>query len=222
VRQVAENLWVLQYPLRVVGTQQGRTVTVVRLRSGDLIIHSTAPFTADDVNAIRSLGRPAWLLDVTLMHDTCVAVGRAAFPDVPHLAPEEFPAKGREVLSLRTPPAEWVGEFEVLPLEGLPRIREYASFHRPTCTLIVGDLVFNFGPNSTAWTKWFFRRLGGIRQFPGISRLYRQSIRDRDAFRASTQRIMQWDFDRLIPGHGDIIDSGAKPKLAAALAAAGF
>jgi glyoxylase-like metal-dependent hydrolase (beta-lactamase superfamily II) len=110
----------------------------------------------------------------------------------------------------------------VLLIEGAPRIREYASFHRATRTLIVGDLVFNFGPNTTGWTKWFFQKLGGIQQYPGIGRLYRSSIRDREAFRASVRRILQWDFARLIPGHGDVIESGAKPKLAAALEAAGF
>lgn len=33
---------------------------------------------------------------------------------------------------------------------------------------------------------------------------------DRKAFAASTARINKWDFDRLIPCHGDVIETGAK------------
>ncbi len=88
--------------------------------------------------------------------------------------------------------------------------------------LIVADFVFAFGPEATAWTRWIFRSLGGIRQFPGMSRLFSLLILDRRAFPASLQRMMQCDFDRLVAGHGEIIESVAKPELAAALAARGI
>lgn len=212
----------LQYPLRVLGAQLGRTVTIVRLRSGELIIHSTAPFAPEDVKQIHALGKPSWLMDVTLMHDTCACTGRAAFPDLPYFVPEGFPGKDAPLQSLRNPPATWANEFEILPVEGMPRVQEYLCYHRPSRTLIVGDLVFNFGPGATPWTRFFFLKLGGVKQFPGISRLYRMSIRDREAFRSSMNRILEWDFDRVIAGHGDIIECGGKGKLQAALAAIGF
>jgi hypothetical protein len=222
VQKIANNLWVLRYPLALLGVQIGRTVTVIRLCSGDLVIHSTGPFTFADVSAIHSLGRPAWLLDATLFHDTFAAAGRTVFPNVPYASPERLPAMDSEIFSLRTPPAAWADELEVLPVEGMPRVREYVFCHRPTRTLIVTDLVFNFGPEAATWTRWFFHSLGGIRQFPGMSRLFRSLIRDRRAFASSIERMMQWDFDRLVVGHGNIIESGAKPKLAAALAVHGF
>ena len=200
----------------------GRTVAVMRLRSGDLIIHSTGPFTASDVTAIHSLGRPAWLLDATLSHDTFATAGRNAFPDAAYFAPEGFPVRGGTTFSLRTLPASWEDELEVLQLEGMPRVREHAFFHKPTRTLIVADLVFNFSAVSSAWMRNFFRVVGGIRGYPGMSRLFKLLIRDRVAFASSIERLMGWDFDRLIVGHGEIIESGAKPQVAAALAARGF
>jgi hypothetical protein len=101
-------------------------------------------------------------------------------------------------------------------------VREHVFLHRPTRTLIVADLVFNFGPKSSRLTRSLFRWGGGIRAFPGVSRYFRFSIRDRAAFARSVQQMMQWDFDRIIVGHGDIIESSGKNKLAAALAAAAF
>lgn len=218
MQTVAENLWILRYPIAMLGVQEGRTVTIIRLASGDLVIHSTAPFTTSDISAIKSLGHPAWLVDSTLFHDTFAAAARAALPNVPYAAPEGFRPASANMISLRTPPKAWAGELDVIPVEGVPRLREYAFYHRPTRTLIVADLVFNFGPTAPAWTRWFFRWIAGVPEFPGISRLYRFSIRDRQAFAGSIHRIMQCDFDRLIVGHGDSIESGAKPKLAHALA----
>jgi hypothetical protein len=207
----------------------GRTVTVMRLSSGRLVIHSTAPFTMEDVKDINALGQPAWLTEATLFHDTFATAGRSAFSDIPYFVPEGFRRSVGNTSSanphpafLHTPPPEWRSELEVLELEGMPNVREHVFFHRLTRTLIVADLVFNFGPHATAWTRWFFRWAGDISEFPGMSRLFRGSVRDPTAFARSVQLMMQWDFDRLIVGHGEIIHSGAKAKLAAALSTRRF
>ena len=221
-QKVAENIWVLRFPLSLLGTRLGRTVTVIRLDSGELVIHSTAPFAPADVTAIKALGRPAWLVEATLFHDTYAEAGRAALPNIPYLVPDGFPVVRGGTSPLHTPPHAWAGDLAMLPLDGMPKVREHVFLHLPSRTLIVADLVFNFGPQATAWTRWFFRWPAGIREYPGMSRLFRACVRDRAAFTRSVSRMMQWDFDRLIVGHGDIIESDAKPRLAAALATHGF
>jgi hypothetical protein len=221
LEQIANNLWVLRYPLQVLGAQMGRTTTLIRLRNGDLIIHSTGPFTPADVAVITALGRPAFLVEATLFHDTFAKAGCAAFPGVPYFAPPGF--RGADVhRSLKEVAGEWSGELEVLELEGMPRVREHVFFHPPSRTLIVADLLFNFGAQSTAWTRWFFRWLGGIEQFPGMSRLFRASIKDRAVFAACANQMMLWDFDRCIVAHGDVIESNARATLANALTTHGF
>lgn len=214
MEQVADNVWVLRYPLRLVGVNIGRTVTIIRLNSGRLIIHSTASFTAADVAAIRSLGEPAWMLDVTAFHDSFVAEGRRAFPFVSYFVPPNF--KCRTALraeSLDRPPAEWAGEVEVLPLGGLPRIQEHAVLHRPSRTLIVADLLLNFGQDASGWTKFFARRVMRLKDFVGMSPFFRLMIRDRTAFGSSIRTILEWKFDRIIVGHGEIISARAKQRI---------
>jgi hypothetical protein len=218
VRQLAENLWLIQIPLRLLGTQIGRNVTVIRLPAGQLIVHSTAPFPPALAQQIHALGTPGWLVEATLFHDTSTAVGRAAFPGWPLLAPHGFPAIAGETSPLSAPPPEWEGFIEVLPLAGMPRVNEHLLFHRPSRTLILADLMFNLGPLSPPWTRCFFRWMAGIRQYPGMSRFFRLCIRDRHAFATSITQMMAWDFDRVIFGHGTPIESGAKPILASALA----
>ncbi|MFL6541960.1 MAG: hypothetical protein ACJ8I9_02210, partial [Chthoniobacterales bacterium] len=90
LRQLAPDLWLGQYPQRLLGIDFGRNVTIVRLKDGRLVVHSTAPFTAEDLLAIRELGEPAWLLDATLFHDTYAKQGCAAFARIPYLAPRGF------------------------------------------------------------------------------------------------------------------------------------
>ena len=54
---LAENLWQLQFPLKLLGANMQRHVSVVRLGSGEVDIHSTGPFTEEDVSGISALGR---------------------------------------------------------------------------------------------------------------------------------------------------------------------
>jgi hypothetical protein len=222
-RPLAENLWLLAYPLKMLGADLRRNVTVVRLRSGKLLIHSTAPFAADEVAAIRALGEPGWLLDGILRHDTFAREGRAAFPETPYLAPEGF----SEVVGFPTepiipPPAEWDGELLALEIQGAPDARDTALLHTPSRTLILTELVFNFGDHEPLWTELLLRVAIGGQHHPGMARPFKAGIKDPEAFKASVATILSWDFDRVIVGHGDVIETDGKAKLRAAIEAAGF
>ena len=56
------------------------------------------------------------------------------------------------------------------------------------------------------WAGW--RR--GVRPTPA----FRLALRDRTAARASLERILRWDFQRIVPGHGEIVEMGAREALA--------
>ena len=214
MQQIADNLWLLRFPLRLLGMQIGRNVAVIRLASGKLIIHSTAPFSSDHIAAIRALGEPAWMLDATRFHDSCAAEGRAAFPDLTYLVPEPFPKREQLRASvLSDAPAEWRGEVELRRIDGMPSVQEHALFHRASRTLIVGDLLFNFRENATWWTKLVARWLLRLNRLVGMSLVFRSMIRDKAAFNRSMADIFAWDFDRVIVGHGSVVETGGKELL---------
>ncbi|TDU81795.1 hypothetical protein EI77_01105 [Prosthecobacter fusiformis] len=222
MKQIAENLWLLQYPLSVLGTQHGRNVTVIRLRSGKTILHSMAPFPPADVGAIQALGKLGWLVEAMLLHDTYAKEGRAAFPGVPFLGPPGF----SEVVKFPTQPllpapAEWSGEVEVFSVDGAPKLKEHLFLHVPSRTLIVADIVFNFDPNEHGWDRFFHRYIAGFKRYPGMSRIFKLCISDQEAFRASMAKVLASDFDRIIVGHGEVIESGGKALLKRALEDAG-
>ena len=215
MQQVAENLWVARYPMKLLGADLGRAVTVVRM-GGQVVIHSTAPFTTADADAIRELGIPAWLVEAACYHDTYTTQGRAVFPEADMYVPPGFPATGGGVApkSLTQPPSEWQGQLEVLPLFGMPKGNEHVFLHVPSRTLILADLVFNVPATASAWVRFLLRAASGLKGGPGVSRIFIAEIKDREAFIQSLSQMMQWDFDRVIVGHGDIIERGGKEILA--------
>jgi hypothetical protein len=207
----------------MLGADLRRNVTLVRLRSGKLLIHSTAPFLAEDVAAIHALGEPGWLLDGILRHDTFAKEGREAFPNIPYLAPQGFSdAVGFPTQLIIPPPREWDGELQALEIQGAPEARDTALLHGPSRTLILTELVFNFGDDQPLWTELLLRVAIGGEHHPGMARPFKAGIKDAASFKASVATILSWDFDRVIVGHGDVIDFDGKAKLRAAIEAAGF
>jgi hypothetical protein len=223
MKKLAEDLWILPYSLRLLGGDLRRTVTIVRLRSGELIIHSTGPFTSEDVATILALGRPGWLLEVMLRHDTFSKQGRQAFPGIPFLAPQGFSeVVGFPTEPLIPAPVHWGDELLLLALEGIPSMQEHVVFHRASRTLIVADLLFNFGSEASAWTHFLVRCAVGRQHHPGMSRPFRMAIKDQAAFKQSVKTLTAWDFDRIIVGHGEVIETDGHHKLVKALKDAGF
>ena len=223
IQPIAENLWLLAYPLKMLGADLRRNVTLIRLPSGRLVIHSTAPFSADNIARIHALGEPGWLLDGILRHDTFAQEGRAAFPGIPYLAPEGFSeAVGFPTAPIVPVPGEWFGTLEALEIQGIPDARDTALYHAPSRTLILTELIFNFRYDEPLWTEILLRVAVGSDHEPGMARPFKAGIKDEQAFRDSMDQILAWDFDRIIVGHGDPIPTAGKAKLRGALARAGF
>ena len=219
LQSLAPNLWLLSYPLKMLGVDLNRNVTVIRLASGQLIIHSTAPFSSEDVAAICALGQPGWIVDTLLRHDTFAAEGRAAFPEVPYLAPEGFSENlAFSTSSLIPEPDEWNGEVAVLAIDGAPEFGEVVMLHRPSRTLIVADLIFHFSHPEGFWKKTLLHLATVDGEYdPGVSKPFKQAIKNPEAFATSMRTLMNWDFDRIIVGHGDPIPSGGKDEFRQAI-----
>lgn len=224
LQDFAPDVWLLNFPLKMLGVDLKRVVTVIRLASGKLIIHSSAPFTAAQVTAIKEKGEPTWLVDTLLRHDTFAEEGRKAFPVASYLAPSGFANNLPFVTgALLPPPVDWENEIAVATVDGAPAFGEVVMLHRPSRTLIVADLIFHFTRPPSLWAKLLLRlaTVGG-RHAPGVTQPFKMAVKDKAAFEKSLRTILSWDFDRIIVGHGSPIESGGKEKLRAAWTAAGF
>lgn len=217
-RQLDEDVAVMSFPLRFFGIDFGRNVTLLRLGDGRVVVHSTAPFTEKDVTAIRAFGRPVWLVDATLLHETFAKEGRAALPDVAYLAPNGFAeASGVATQSLDAPPRDWANEIQVLRIEGT-RKNEHVLFHRRSRTLVVADLFFSFPAETQGWARFFARRVMGLPpNLFGVSRFFRMLINDKEAFDRSIRRMLELDFERVVVAHREPLELGARKAVEQAL-----
>jgi hypothetical protein len=93
-----------------------------------------------------------------------------------------------------------------------PSINEVAFLHKPSRTLLLTDWLFNFNgaatPGGRPVDPHLYLRLDGAYHGPRQSRLLRAFIADKHAARELGDRLLAWDFDRIIVCHGDIIDTG--------------
>jgi hypothetical protein len=218
--QLSDEVALLQFPLRALGIDFGRNTTLLRLRDGRVIVHSSGPFRDEDVADMRRFGEPAWLLDATLAHDTFAKEARHALPNVPYFAPEGFAkASGVATRLLTAPPPEWLDQVDVLPLDGLRLTHEHAFFHRASRTLVLADLLFHFSSHIQGWPRFFVRHLMGLPQLVGISAFFRMLIRDKAALASSMRAVLEWNFGRIVVAHGAPVVDDAKSVLIEALRA---
>jgi hypothetical protein len=147
------------------------------------------------------------------MHHLYLGENIRTFPQALVYVSPALPAKLKEPLQYETlsddPPALWRGELAQQLMQGMPRLQEVAFLHRASRTLILTDLAFNIQQSNSLFTRFFMRVNGAYGHF-GPSRIFRALVKDRAALRSSLDRMQQWDFDRIIVTHGEVLETGGK------------
>ena len=118
-------------------------------------------------------------------------------------------------------PPDWAGEIDQALVHGSRIMREVAMFHRASRTLILVDLIENFTDATphTGWAlKFWFKYVFRMWNRPRPAPEYRIGWSDRHAAAKSLQRILAWNFERIVLSHGDLIDRDAHDATARAWA----
>lgn len=211
LRRLADDVWVTERPQRFFGLPVGARMTVIRLSGARLLLHSPLPLDAALRAELDVLGRVAYAVAPNRLHHLYAGDVAHAYPDArlwvaPGL-PEKRPDLVHEGVLGDDAPAEWRSELEQAFFRGRPYENEVAFFHPASRTLLLCDLAFNFGPRDAWPTRVLMSLLRSYGKL-GPSKLDPLLIRDRAAARASLERILSWDFDRVIVAHGDVQESG--------------
>jgi len=213
---VAGQIWLCRYPAKYMGTEFDARMTVVRLPDGNLILHSPCEIDDRMRRALRALGNVAYLVAPGNFHYLHIPSAQAAFPEA-----ETFICPGieRKWPGIRfdwflgdTAPGAWAGLLDQVLVRGNRWICEVALFHRDTKTLIVVDLIENF-TDSTPRANWQLKLWWKVFRMWNVAKPapeYQLGWSDKKAARASLQRILEWDFRRVILAHGDLIESDAR------------
>ncbi len=216
LRKLAEDLWVAERPQRFFGLEVGTRMTVIRLLDGSLLLHSPVQLDAGLCRELDALGPVRFAVAPNRVHHLYAGQVAERYPESrlwvgPGLERKRPDLVFVDILGDEAPSA-WKGQVDQVFARGRPYENEVVFFHRASRTLILCDLAFNFGPGAAAPTRWLMKLLRSYGRF-GPSKLDPLLIRDRAAARESLQRILAWDFDRVVIAHGDVLESGGREAL---------
>jgi hypothetical protein len=221
LRSLAPEIWVEEAPLRWLGVELGRRMTVIRLSSGGLLVHSPAELTSDLRDALAELGEVRFVVSASRFHGHLyMEQYRDAYPQVELVAAPGLASRRRD-LSFQTvlgkdPDPRWSEDIDQVVFPGSRFLTEIEFLHRPSGSLILGDLCMNIGPDRPLLSRAFVRLDGVYGRF-AMPRTIRLTVRNERAARLSLEHMLEWEFDRVVVGHGDVVESGGREALADAL-----
>ena len=198
--EFAENIWIVDGPnVRDMGFMFTTRMTVVRLCDGSLWVDS--PVT------VPSTPRHVWRL----------SAGHTLFPDAQLWAPrptlftlnkDSLPFTG---MLGDEPPQAWKNDFDQLTFKGNPLIEEVLFFHKSSRTVILDDLIqIHPRVKGKHFRNALFKLEGVESPHGGVGLDIRLTFIRRKLARQSLERLLSWEFDKLIIAHGPCIQKDAK------------
>ena len=242
IRDVTPTITTFSVPfLRFGLIKVGGRGTLVRLKTGNLAVFSPVALTSEVKSKVASMGNLKYIVAPDQEHHIFVTPWAREYPDAELIGMEGLPEKREGDASTKgigfkhvfttknkrdmSISPEWDAEFETEYLHGHAN-KELVFWHKPSRTLIEADVLFNAppteqysrageDPNAGLWTRLF----GGIMNTRGDMIWQRRFLwhasgrSDRKGIAESARIMAGWDYDRIIPCHGDVIETGGKEKM---------
>ena len=220
LKPLADGLWVADAHRRVLGSRQPIRMVALDV-GGTALVHSPLPLTPELEASLAGVPPVRFIVAPNRWHHLYAGEWSARYPQAElHGAPglREKRPDLRFTAELGDVPAPgWSAHVEQLIYRAMPLFNEAVFFHRPSRSLIVTDLAFNFQQADWGVVGLYIRAAGAYRRF-GPSRVTRRLVRDRALARQLMDRILSWPFERVVVSHGAIVETQAKERLRAAFA----
>lgn len=215
-REITPDLFAVEQSFAMLGLDLGARMTIVRRAGGDLWVYAPFHLEADEETALKNAGHVGQVVVPNIAHTTQVGQFSRRFPDATVYALPEAEKRlgGVPHETLETLPPDWSGDFDGLLFDGARGLREWVFLHRASRTLILTDLSFDLPKPKTPLGRIVARADDVGRGF-GPSRVERAAmlLGDKKRQRAQLETMLGWDFERILPGHGFVIERGGKEKL---------
>lgn len=214
VRQLSENLWVMERGYVDHGMDVGGKATIIRLPDGRLFVYSCLPLDAESKAKVDSLGIVSAVVAGNSQHIDFIKCWKHYYPDATFISPPGLKATREDMpfdaeLSRDGTPHEAykdeAGTIQQVFLEGCPVMAETVFFHVPSKTMINTDAIFPFPQNIPFGTKVanLFLKFG---LKPVLSTFF---VKDKQMYRQALEKIVAWDFEKMVSCHGEIVEKDA-------------
>ena len=214
----AQNVWIIDGPhVRDFGVLFPTRMTVVSLANGSVWVDSPVPVPFETLKRIAEWGPVSYLVAATPRHVWRLEAWHTLFPQAQLWVPRASPLtlkKGHLPFTGTlgdTPNPQWADDFDQLAFKGNPLIEEVLFFHRASRTVILDDLIqVHPRVKGKPFRNALFKLEGVASPQGGVGLDIRQSFTNRNLARRSLEKLLSWDFDKLIIAHGACIERDAK------------
>ena len=228
LRSVAPSVWIFDAPpIRVLGLPLPLRMTIIRLASGEVILHSPTQFSPDLKAEIERLGSIRYLVAPSIGHWKFLPAWREACPQASTYA---VPGLKDRLIVRRAgvrvdhelgdePPAAWRGQVETVLMRGV-YFAEVDLFHVPSRTLVLADLVLNVQPDQLPAWGMPLARLGGFTAPACRPPPYVQAMLLANSTRTApaAARLLAFEPERVLFAHGAWFERDAAERLRRSLA----
>ena len=224
-KPVADHLWVVDSILHDVLPVR---MSVIRLDSGDLLLHSPTRYDSGLHHALERLGRIKHLVAPNIAHWMFLKPWQDAVPGTEIWAAPGLRQRGQvrrsglridHELAEQASPA-WSDEIDQIVVPGGGGFTEVAMLHRPSRTLLMTDLVQNFEPEKLPWIIRPLAALLGNTTPTGRAPAHLRALvwPQRRQAAAAARRIVAWAPQRVLVTHGHAFERDAAGQLRRSLA----
>jgi hypothetical protein len=216
---IAPDIWHVPHNFTANGLPVSSRMTVVRLKSGGLWLHSPVPLDSRLLAELKALGDVKYIVAPSKTHHLFAAECAAAFPQAKLYGAPGLPAKRPDLTNMTelTPaaPPEWRDDLDQLFFDGIPFGNETVWFHKSSRTLILTDLC-QWWQGDLPFAARVYASLVGVRRQLAVPRNVRWLVKDRQAAHASAQKILRWPIGRVTTAHNSIVEGDAHAAVKAA------
>ncbi|MGD1898255.1 MAG: DUF4336 domain-containing protein [Phormidesmis sp.] len=223
MRALDHNLWVAEQPLKYLGLEVGTRMTVVRLSSQALAVISPIALNSELKQQLARIGTVEHIISPNLYHYLYAADFKYAYPTATFWAAPGLQEKKPnlpidKVIQANSSPlwndleGLYFEDFKTLSPGGFDALNEWVFFHAASRTLILTDTAFHFD-NSFPFVTKLLTRVTGDYQKLAPSDFERIATTDKQSVKETVEKILSWDFERVVMAHGSIVEEDAKRKL---------
>lgn len=213
----ANNVWIVEGPpIRFMGIPISTRMILLKLHDGSLWVNSPVSVSSAVLDQIMALGPVRYLVAPTKLHVWRLEEWHTLFPDAELWMPSQIPNEFKHLpvtgILEDIPPQVWADDLDQLVFKGNSFIEEIHFLHKDSQTVILGDFIQNHLPTKNNPLVNFLFKLTGV-AYPhgGVALDIRLSFTHRELARRSLEKLLSWDFDKLILAHGVCIEKNAKP-----------
>ncbi len=201
-------------------------MTVIRLENGDLLIHDPCKITLETQKEIRNLGPVKYIVAPGSYHHLFVTDFQSMFPNAETLICPGLERKRNDIpfhwILGNIPDPRWSEELDVVVIQGTKYIWEVPFFHIPSKTLILVDLLENIGDtyvhSTSSWLRFWWKYVYRMWNNPKAAPEYQMGWGNKERVRIGLERVLNWNAERVILSHGELIENNVRSTLAKAWA----